>query len=94
MSQNPTFAVVIALLLLGVAGYLLFGRQTGDAVLTNEGPASAAEMTFINLTSKIDPVTFDTGILEDPRFKRLKDIRTVIIPEVSGRTDPFASLGR
>lgn len=93
MSQNSTIAIVIALLLLGVAGYLLFGKEDATGVLETQGPASAAEMTFIHLTSKIDPVTFDSSILEDPRFKQLKDIRTAIIPEVSGKIDPFAPLG-
>lgn len=92
MSRTTTAAVIIALLLLVVAAYLLFGRETSGGVTVDEGPASAAELTFINLAAKIDPVTFGTDILEDPRFKRLQNIRTAIIPEASGRPDPFAPL--
>ena len=93
--QKKTNAVLIALgcvLLLG-GGYLLFGQSGGEAGVTvDSSPVSAAEATFLNLTAQIDPVTFDTSILDDARFKVLRDLRTPIIPESVGRPDPFGPL--
>lgn len=95
ISRTAIVIVIVALLLLGAAAFLLFGEDARGTAITaeNVGPASGAEQVFITLTGKIDPVELDTSILEDERFKRLQDIRTPIIPEASGRIDPFAPLG-
>lgn len=90
MSRANGIAIAVGVLLLIAAGYLLF-RPSGTVGVAGTGaPASAAEITFITLTAKIDPVAFDTSILTDARFIGLQDIRTAIIPEQSGRPDPFA----
>lgn len=93
-SRTTIILIVLGLLVLGAAGYMLFGGSaTGSAVAPSGAPGSEAEMTFLGLTAQIDPVAFETGILDDPRFKALRDIRTTIIPETAGRADPFAPLG-
>mgnify|MGYP003494791905 CR=1 FL=1 len=92
MSKTTGIAVVLGVLLLGAAAYLLFRPSTGVGVEALGAPASEAELTFLTLTAKIDPVAFDTSILQDPRFVGLRDIRTAVIPEPSGRTDPFSPL--
>ena len=92
-SRNTIILVVLALLVLAAAGYLLFGRGEEEATLSGTGaPASEAELTFLNLTAQIEPVAFDTSILSDPRFNALRDLRTAVVPENSGRIDPFAPL--
>lgn len=93
MSKNTIILIVLGLLLLGAAGYLLFGKgSTSATVSVSEGPTSAVEQTFINLTAQISPVSFDTSILEDAHFNALVDLKTAIIPEDAGRIDPFAPL--
>jgi ABC-type glycerol-3-phosphate transport system substrate-binding protein len=95
VSRTTVILIILALLLLAAAGYLLFGQNNGAGVLTSTAsPASSAELTFISLTARIDPVEFDTSILKDPRFAALRDIRTAVTSETTGRTDPFAPLGR
>ncbi len=74
--------------------YFFFNRDTGASVETSNTQASEAEISFITLLGKIDPITFDTSIFSNPRFLRLQDIRTAIIPEPSGRKDPFAPIGQ
>lgn len=91
ISKTTGIAVVLGILLLAAAAYLLL-RPAEDAGLSSSAPASDAEAQFIALTSQLDPVTFDTSILTDPRFMALIDIRTAILPETSGRADPFAPL--
>ena len=85
-------AAVGIIVLLGAA-YFIFFNHANDATTAVEatgGPASTAEVTFLNLVGKINPITFDTTIFTDPRFAALVDIHTVILPEASGRKDPFA----
>jgi hypothetical protein len=91
--------IVIAVLgiavILGIV-YLVFFNSNSDttAVSTTGGtPSSPAEVDFLNLSSQVEPITFDTTILNDPRFISLVDIHTAILPEATGRKDPFAPLG-
>ncbi len=94
-SRTTIILVVLGLLVLAAAGYMLFGAPSTDSAVGPTGaPGSEAEMTFLSLTAQIDPVAFDTSVLDDPRFKALQDIRTAITPETAGRADPFAPLGQ
>ncbi len=94
MTRNTIILGVIGILVLGAAAYMLFGRdKETSAVSGTRASVSEAEQTFINLTAQINPVAFDTRILSDPRFMALQDLKTAILPEASGRIDPFAPLG-
>ncbi len=93
-AQANVVLIILAILILGAAGYMLFFRDDNaplgiTSIETNQG---SIESEFLILTGRIEPITLDTGILEDPRFLSLQDIRTVILPELSGRTNPFAPL--
>jgi hypothetical protein len=92
MTRTTGIAIVLGVILLGTAAYLMLRPASAPGVSATGAPASEAELTFITLTAKIDPVAFDTSILKDPRFMGLQDIRTVILPEPSGRLDPFSPL--
>jgi len=93
MNRPGILLIVAAIVIFAVAGYLLFGTTETSGV-TSVGPATEAELIFLALTDRIDPVAFDSRIVSDPRFVSLQDIRTAIVSEASGRTDPFAPLGR
>ncbi len=98
ISQNTIVIIAFGLIVAAAVGYLLFEKPSvstttsTDTTTTSTGPASGAEATFVNLVSQLDSVTFDTSILSDPRFTGLQDIHTAILPEASGRPDPFAPL--
>ncbi len=92
ISKTNGTALFIAVILLAAAAYLMFRGETGSPVSATAGPSSEAEAAFLGLTAQIDPIRFDSSILEDERFLRLQDIRTAILPEQSGRLDPFAPL--
>lgn len=92
-SRNTLILIIVGVILLGVAAYMVFFRDRGgDGVVPVDGPASSAEFTFMTLASQIEPIVFDTGVLDDPRFMALEDIRTAVIPEPSGKRDPFAPI--
>lgn len=91
--NRPTgILIFIGILVLAAAAYLIMNGKQQDVLTASGTPSSAAEMQFLSLTQQIDPVEIDTAILADPRFQRLIDIRTDILPEASGRQDPFAPL--
>lgn len=92
-SRSTIILVVLAIVVVLAALYMLFGKgDTSGAVSVQDAPASRAELTFLSLAAQLDPVSFDTSILSDPRFDALQDIRTAIVPENSGRVDPFSPL--
>ncbi len=93
LNKNVIIASAVATVLVVAAGYLLFLKPSDPAVSETE-PTSPEEIAFVNLASQLEPLSFDTSIFSDPRFTSLIDIHTVILPETSGRRDPFAPLGK
>lgn len=96
MSKNTIIlAICLIIVVAGLGWYFFFFTNNSDAALSSgPGTANDAELSFITLVSKIDPIVFDTTILADPRFTSRQDIKTTVVPEASGRRDPFAPLGR
>jgi hypothetical protein len=95
ISKNTTILIASGIVVLGLAAYFLWMRPSDQDPISMEagyGPASEARATFLTLAAQLEPVGFDPGILEDPRFTALVDIKTVIVPEAGGRNDPFAPL--
>lgn len=93
LSRN-TILIVSAIIVLGggVYYFFFFNTGTGATVSSSTAVASDAELSFIALVSKLDPITFNTAILSDPRFTARTDIRTTVVPETTGRKDPFAPI--
>lgn len=93
VNRTNLLYILIGLLVLAAAAYMLFFRGSSDSALSSDStPVSGSEFTFLSLAARIEPIVFDTSILEDPRFTQLKDLRTAIIPENPGRANPFAPL--
>lgn len=93
-SRNTFLLALAAVVILGGAFYYFFilSDDTDPAVVTDTTEVSNAELEFISLVAEIDPIVFDTAILADPRFTSRQDLRTAILPEDSGREDPFAPI--
>ena len=96
LPRNTVILLVCLLIVIigAVYYFFFFTNDSGAAIEADPGVASHAEMSFIDLASKVDPIVFNTALLSDPRFTSRTDIRTTILPETSGRKDPFAPIGR
>ena len=96
LSKNSIILVICVIIVLGGGLYyfFFFNSSSGAALQATPTEASDAELSFIALVSKLDPITFDTTLLSDPRFLSRTDIRTIIVPEATGRKDPFAPIGK
>ncbi|MEO6536069.1 MAG: hypothetical protein ABIT47_00095 [Candidatus Paceibacterota bacterium] len=93
LSRN-VILILCAVIVLGGGAYYFFFFNNGTAVTVSSDSviASDAEVSFIALVSKLDPITFNTTILSDPRFTQRTDIRTTVVTETTGRKDPFAPI--
>lgn len=90
--SNIILAVIGGLTVIAAIYYYgFYNKDSGPAVIASS-EASSAESDFIRLQGQIINITFDQDIFSDPRFTRLTDIHTVIVPEAAGRRDPFAPL--
>ncbi len=94
LSKKKTIIIAASIVVLGVVVYFLWLRPAPvDNVSINSfGPTGQAQATFLTLAAQLQPIAFNASVLEDPRFLSLVDIKTAILPEASGRTDPFAPL--
>ncbi len=92
-SRTTVVLIVLALIVLAAVGYMVFFKgDVGSAVSSQSGALSGVETTFLNLTSRLEPVSFDTSILSDPRFQSLQNLATTVLPETSGRVNPFSPI--
>lgn len=90
--KNKNVMMGIGAVVLIALGYYFFGPSAPAADLSVGAAANPAELLFINLAGQLDSIAFKDGFLIDPRFRALVDIRTAILPESSGRPDPFAPI--
>ena len=102
--MNSLKTILIILVTVGavvaIGAYILFGNQpapTSSAIdlsvaSKDTTPAGTAERQFLSLLASLQPTTLNTTLLSDPRFTALTDFRVAIIPEASGRVNPFLPL--
>ena len=94
--KNIFFAVIFA----GVLwlGYKVFFAQD-DASLSAQdslviSQASRDTQEFLTTLQQLRGITLDNAIFTDARLQSFVDHRQAIVPEPTGRHDPFAPLGR
>lgn len=92
ISKNIGFIVAGIVVFGGLYWYFFMGSSGTQAPLSTTSAASPLETRFLQLSSELNPVTFDTQVFSDPRFLALIDITTPVTPEPQGRTDPFSPL--
>lgn len=94
LSKKKTIIIAAAIVVLGIVVYFLWLRPepVENVSIDSFGPTGQAQATFLTLAAQLQPIAFNASVLEDPRFLSLVDIKTAILPEASGRTDPFAPL--
>lgn len=90
MKSNST-AIIITTLVIAAGLYWYFFTGTGSQPPLSMGAVqNQSQAQFSTLASQLQSITFDTTVLSDPHFAALSDLATPIIPETSGRLDPFA----
>ncbi|HVW71625.1 MAG TPA: hypothetical protein VHB93_00545 [Candidatus Paceibacterota bacterium] len=92
LAKNRGIIIGLGAIVLLAVAYLVFFSGSPSADLTSGAPTSPDEMYFVNLSGELSDISFDTTVLQDPRFMALTDIRTAVLPEQTGRPDPFAPI--
>ena len=94
LSKKKTILIAAAIVVLGIGAYFLWLKpsSTENISIDSFGPTGQAQATFLTLAAQLQPIAFDSSVLSDPRFMALVDIKTLIVPEATGRPDPFAPL--
>lgn len=94
LSKKKTVMIAAAVVVLGIIVYMVWlqPKPEENISIVGTGPTGQAQATFLTLAAQLQPIAFDATVLADPRFMALVDIKTVIVPEATGRTDPFAPL--
>lgn len=94
LSKKKSIMLAAGIVILGVVAYVVWLRPqpVENVSIDGLGPANEAQATFLTLAAQLQPIVFDASVLSDPRFLALIDIKTAILPETPGRTDPFGPL--
>lgn len=95
LTSNTTLTIIATLIALAGAYWYFFTGSTSEEppLSSTSVPENPAQMQFRALVSKLQPISFATGIFRDQRFTVLVDLATPISPEPVGRPDPFALAG-
>ncbi|MEK7063729.1 MAG: hypothetical protein AAB955_03510 [Patescibacteria group bacterium] len=85
------FIVAVAFIFLGYKAF--FAPAEDPAVLTVSEEASGPDQELIALLFELRAIQLDPAIFADPIFQSLSDFSLELVPEPTGRQNPFAPLG-
>ncbi len=94
ITEHKAILAVIAIVILGVAWYGLYG-SSGDAPVLAGGGSTGVDPgeSVVRTLSQMHSISLSAAIFSDPAFQGLKDFGTQIVPEPVGRPNPFAPFG-
>lgn len=94
--ENIFIIVLIAAILIIAFVWFNYFKGENTPSLTRSGGGSTekevivAGQEFITLLQSLEKVKLDTSFLNDPVYKKLKDLTPeIILPEQTGRDNPF-----
>ena len=95
-SRNLIIALA-ALLIVGAAGYFYATRdRSADDSLTSvsaDEQAAAVDGDLLRTLGQLKKLKLDDSIFSDPVWQSLTDFGQTLVPQASGRPNPFAPLG-
>ena len=92
MNRQTIILIAVMVLLAGIYWYFFLGKGP-EVPLSASAPTDPSEQQFLELSSKLSSISFDTTLFSDARFTALTDLTTPIALENQGRPDPFAPIG-
>lgn len=84
--------ILIGLIILGGLGYYLFVLRADSELVsstTNTGAARLASERFVQELNAIKVVELDDSLFADPRFRSFQNYSKPLIPQPTGRANPF-----
>lgn len=104
MKLSQKQKLILAIVIFMITGFVLyntFKQDSGDVGTTigqlDTGGSTATEFNqnqdVIDLAKEFELVSINIGVFNSPLFLKLRDIDTSLIPENSGRSNPFSPVG-
>lgn len=94
LRANKKTAIVVAIVLLGVLGYVLFfGGDNGGALVATTPVAENVGRDLLATLLQLKSLDLDETLFQNPIFQSLRDFGVPIPPQPLGRPNPFAPLG-
>lgn len=91
--KNKSILVAVAILVLMVFFYKFFFQSERISV-PNELSASSIGDDLLKIYAQLQKVTLDQSTFSSAEYLDLTDFTTSILPETTGRANPFDLIGR
>lgn len=88
LAKNKTTLVAIALFMMIIYVYNLFKSDTQLIAPVNVGE------DIVELFARLEQVTLNQELFSSPLYRNLNDHSVELVPEPTGRTNPFNPIGR
>lgn len=85
--------IIVAVIAAGFVAYTFFFTGESEPVFstaTTNPTETAVEQELLSLLLELRNITLDTRLLDDERFQSLRDFNQELIPQPTGRQNPFA----
>lgn len=95
LKKYKNIIIAVAIIAAGFVAYTFFFTGEPEPVLSTTGTGggqTVVEQELISLLLELRTITLDTRLLDDPRFQSLRDFNQELIPEPTGRQNPFAPI--
>ncbi len=95
-SSGNMFIVIGVIIAIGVAGYLYISRdQSSDELLVSTLPgqqATSVDAELLSALGRLKNIQLNDNIFKSPLWLSLVDSGKTLVPQDSGRVNPFAPL--
>lgn len=92
-NQYRTAIGFLVIVLLLFAGYqFFFAEPEGSVVTVTQTPGAGPDQDLVALLFELRAIRLDNEIFSDPLFTSLADFGQELVPEPTGRQNPFAPL--
>jgi len=96
LKKYKTLLIIVAIVFVAFVGYSMFSDGGGkDSVLTSQNASTrgGGDNELLLLLINLRSITLDDSLFRDPAFRNLVDFGQQLIPEPTGRQNPFAPVG-
>jgi hypothetical protein len=88
--KNPGVLLTLCLVVMAIFIYKsFFATVSVDELLTSDVTSQGPGKKVVDLNNKLQTVTLDTGIFNQPSYQALSDFSTPLVPQPVGRVNPF-----
>lgn len=94
MNKKNIIIIIVFIAIIGFVGFYLFKTPTDDSALSADVKSAKTDdaQLIYNLLQKMSKVKLDDSIFSNQIFQGLKDNSIEVLPQETGRSNPFAPI--